>query len=82
MLAVYHKSLNDFGNLEQLTQYYRQHFEDILTWLEQLPHAIETEEFIVIHAGIENKEDWQQTQETFALQADAFYEKIIKPTRW
>ncbi|MGE7768999.1 metallophosphoesterase [Viridibacillus arvi] len=75
MLAANHKSLNDFENLEQLTQYYRQHFGEILTWLEQLPYAIETEEFIVIHAGIENKEDWQQTEETFALQAGAFYEK-------
>ncbi|MGE7624503.1 metallophosphoesterase [Viridibacillus sp. NPDC096237] len=75
MLAVHHKSLNDFGNLELLAQYYRQHFKETLTWLEQLPHAIETDQFIVVHAGIENKEDWQQTDETFALQAKAFFEK-------
>jgi protein phosphatase len=75
MLTFHHKSLDDFENLQQLAIYYRQHFGETLTWLEQLPNVIETENFIVVHAGIENKANWQQTDETIALYADSFYEK-------
>ena len=75
MLAKYDKSLEDFRDLSQLTRFYRQHFHEELEWLESLPIAYETEEFIVIHAGIEDIKDWKQTEEKTALYAQAFYEQ-------
>jgi protein phosphatase len=74
MLSMHGKSLDDFSNLQELAQFYRQYFHSEIEWLESLPVAYETDEFIIIHAGIENIENWQRTEETFALSASAFYE--------
>lgn len=75
MLAKYDKSLEDFAELSQLARFYRQHFHEEIEWLESLPIAYETEEFIIIHAGIEDIKDWKQTEEKTALYARAFYEQ-------
>ena len=75
MLSKYDKSLDDFSDLQELAHFYRQHFLDELEWLETLPIAFETDDFIIIHAGIEDIEDWKLTDEQFALSAPAFYEK-------
>ncbi|WP_203248916.1 metallophosphoesterase [Sporosarcina beigongshangi] len=75
MLSRYAKSLDDFPDLEALALFYRQHFSEVLDWLEALPIAFETDDFIIIHAGIENRKDWKLTDEQFALSVPAFYEK-------
>ena len=46
-----------------------------MDWLDQLPIAYETDEFIIIHAGIEDLSDWKDTSREFALYAQSFYEK-------
>lgn len=75
MLLRYDKSLDDFPDLAALELFYRRHFSDVLEWLEALPIAFETDDFIIIHAGIENIKDWKLTNEEFALSVSAFYEK-------
>lgn len=75
MLLKYDKSLDDFSDLQELAHFYRHYFSDELDWLEALPIAFETDDYIIIHAGIENIEDWKLTDEQFALAAPAFYEK-------
>jgi len=75
MLAMHCKTLDNFTNLEELAQFYSQHFQDEIEWMESLPIAYETDDFIIIHAGIENIEDWHETEESFALHTEAFYEK-------
>lgn len=51
------------------------HFEKELDFMKNLPLAIETKDFIFIHAGIENRPDWQNTEEKFALTEPWFFEK-------
>ncbi|SER77925.1 metallophosphoesterase [Psychrobacillus sp. OK032] len=75
MLAQHCKTLYDFTNLEELAHFYRQNFHDEIEWLESLPIAYETDDYIIIHAGIENRVDWHQTEENFALYTQAFYEQ-------
>ncbi|MFJ7936052.1 metallophosphoesterase [Sporosarcina sp. NPDC096371] len=75
MLAKYDQTLDDFSDMQELAQFYRHYFGDELEWLESLPEAFETDDFIIIHAGIENVEDWKLTDEQFALSTPAFYEK-------
>ncbi|WP_313892284.1 metallophosphoesterase [Psychrobacillus sp.] len=75
MLEKQSKTKEDFTNLKEIGHFYRQHFHNELNWIDSLPIAYETEAFIVIHAGIENIEDWHETEESFALHTDAFYEK-------
>ena len=69
------KTLDEFESLQQLGEFYRSHFEEELDWLDQLPIAYETDEFIIIHAGIEDIPDWKDTSREFALYAQSFYEK-------
>ncbi|WHT49338.1 SH3 domain-containing protein [Sporosarcina thermotolerans] len=40
-----------------------------------MPIAYETEDFIIIHAGIEDIPDWKGTSHEFALYTQSFYEK-------
>ncbi|QFF99146.1 hypothetical protein PB01_10065 [Psychrobacillus glaciei] len=75
MLTLHSKTLDDFNNLTELAHFYREYFHDEIGWMESLPNAYETDEFIVIHAGIENIEDWHQTGEEFALYTESFYKK-------
>lgn len=48
-------------------------FKEELGFLESLPLAIETEDYIFVHAGIENRPDWQNTSERFALTEPWFF---------
>lgn len=42
-------------------------FKDELMFVRTLPLAIETKDFIFVHAGIENRPDWESTSEKTAL---------------
>ncbi|WP_342504753.1 metallophosphoesterase [Sporosarcina sp. FSL K6-2383] len=75
MLSKCGKSLEDFADLQELAHFYQHYFSEELDWLDALPAAFETDDFIIIHAGIEDIKDWQLTDEQFALSASAFYEK-------
>ncbi|GEL77544.1 metallophosphoesterase [Tenuibacillus multivorans] len=73
MLEYHGKSLHDFQNLEELGTYYLNHFKNEIEWLDSLPTAYETDEYIIIHAGL--NETLEQTDEPTALYVPAFYEK-------
>ncbi|KAB2332070.1 hypothetical protein F7731_17385 [Cytobacillus depressus] len=75
MLEEQEQSLTDFNQIQQLAQYYKTYFKEELDWIESLPVAFETEDFIMIHAGIENREDWTETDESAAVAIDSFYDK-------
>lgn len=75
MLEQHGKTLDDFATLQELGEFYRRHFGELIDWLDQLPIAYETEDFIIIHAGIEDIPDWKETSEEFALYTPSFYEK-------
>ncbi|MGE8203601.1 metallophosphoesterase [Heyndrickxia sp. NPDC080065] len=75
MLSVFGKSLDDFPRFEDVAGHYREYFQDEIDWIESFPIAYETDEFIIIHSGIENIENWRQTDESIALYGQAFYEK-------
>lgn len=75
MLEKHSKTIDDFINLEELAHYYREYFQEEIEWIDSLPIAYETDDFIVIHAGIGNKENWRETKEEFALNTQEFYEQ-------
>lgn len=75
MLKLYHNSIVDYKDLRELEAFYRRNFSEILNWIERLPNVIEMENYIIVHAGVENRVDWQNTSEDFSLSNDAFYEK-------
>ncbi|MEN2767044.1 metallophosphoesterase [Ornithinibacillus xuwenensis] len=74
MMAIHGKSLDDFSGLKELGEFYHTYFQSEIEWLESLPVAYETRDLIIIHAGIDNHNDWYETDESQALYARAFYE--------
>jgi protein phosphatase len=74
MMAKYDKSLDDFLNLQELTVFYKENFSEMINWLESLPIAYETDDYIMVHAGIDNLQDWYETEEATALYAKSFHE--------
>jgi protein phosphatase len=75
MLEEQGKSLENFSSLVNLADFYRKNYHEELDWLLNLPEAYETEDYIIIHAGIGNTENWKSTSVTEALSMPAFYEK-------
>jgi len=75
MLAKHQQSLAEYGDPKQLAQFYQEHFKEEIDWIEALPTAYETEDFIMIHAGLENRIDWEQTSEDSALSIASFLDK-------
>lgn len=75
MLSEQDKSLEEFNDISKLAQFYRENYKEEIEWLESLPIAYETEHFILVHAGIENRPDWEKTEEAIALSIDSFLDK-------
>jgi len=73
MLREQGKTLEDFPDMETLTQFFREYYKEEFDWLESLPVAYETDDHIIIHAGIDNTNEWQETTEQQALSMKAFY---------
>ncbi|PFA67149.1 serine/threonine protein phosphatase [Bacillus sp. AFS015802] len=51
------------------------HFSAEINWLMDLPTAIETDDYIFVHAGLEDKEDWRDTDRLAAITMPAFMGK-------
>ncbi|MBS4193080.1 metallophosphoesterase [Bacillus sp. FJAT-49705] len=75
MLEEQHQSLENLNDVWQVAKVYELYYKEELDWLEALPVAYDTEKFMIVHAGIENRPDWEQTTEEYALSVDSFYEK-------
>ncbi|WP_163100298.1 metallophosphoesterase [Peribacillus alkalitolerans] len=75
MLEEQGKCLDDFLSIKDLHAFYQEHYSKEINWLLDLPVAFETEDFIIIHAGIDNIENWQETSLECALSVPSFYEK-------
>ncbi|GEN46144.1 metallophosphoesterase [Alkalibacillus haloalkaliphilus] len=73
MLEVNDQALDDFHDINDLANYYYKNFKEEIDWLDSLPTAYETEQSIIIHAGL--NETLEQTDEKAALTTSSFYEK-------
>ncbi|WP_112179399.1 MULTISPECIES: metallophosphoesterase [Paraliobacillus] len=68
-------SIHDNTTVQEVKELLIPHFKDEIKWLVELPTAIETREYLFVHAGIENKSNWQETDREMALTMQAFLEK-------
>ncbi|XXM72536.1 metallophosphoesterase [Lysinibacillus sphaericus] len=48
------------------------HFSKEINWLLQLPTAIETDDYIFVHAGLEDRSDWKETERLKAITFRSF----------
>ncbi|KFN01698.1 serine/threonine protein phosphatase [Bacillus clarus] len=57
-------------------------FSKEINWLTQLPTAIETEEYIFVHAGFENIEDWKKTKRKNTIAMPAFLNESHRTNKY
>lgn len=60
------------NRFEELRQKVYDTFKTELDFIERLPYVLETQDHIFVHAGIENRPDWWNTSDTYAL-TEPFY---------
>ncbi len=53
-----------------------------LEFLRDLPICLETEEYVFVHAGLENRPDWRNTDDTYAMTASWFLRQENPTGKW
>lgn len=66
--------VNEKSDIRYIKDQLRQNFKSEFNWLEQLPHIIETEEFVFAHAGI-TSDNLEEQLALEVIKKDAFMEK-------
>ena len=57
-------------------------FSQELYWLTELPTAIETEDYIFVHAGLEDRVDWKETERKNAIAMPEFFNQSHKANKY
>lgn len=57
-------------------------FSKEINWLTELPTAIETEDYIFVHAGLEDIEDWKKTERKNAFAMPEFFTKSHRANKY
>lgn len=68
-------NLDEKTTIQEVKEILLQQFRNELDWLDSLPTAIETDRYIFVHAGLEDREDWKETERSNALAMPSFLEK-------
>ncbi|WP_175989459.1 metallophosphoesterase [Bacillus sp. Marseille-Q1617] len=68
-------ALNEATTIQEIKERLIHHFSKEMKWLTELPTAIETEDYIFVHAGLEEKEDWKDTDRITAITLQSFLDK-------
>ena len=67
--------LDTISNINELKNIVMKEFSNEINWLNELPTAIETDDFIFVHAGLENIPEWRKTTRENALTIPSFLDK-------
>lgn len=60
--------------IQEIKELLTTHYAEEISWLSNLPTVIETDEYIFVHAGLEDKPNWKETGRERALTFPAFME--------
>ena len=76
--------LDDFSEekLTEIRKSIEKNFNDELDFAENLSHAIETEDFIFVHAGLEKRPDWKNTNDNYAITAFRYLREENLSGKW
>ncbi|RWS44298.1 serine/threonine protein phosphatase [Bacillus mycoides] len=75
-------TINEESDIREVKNILMNHFSKEIKWLTELPTAIETEDYIFVHAGLEDREDWKQTDRKNAIAMPAFYNKSHRADKY
>ncbi|EJQ72066.1 hypothetical protein IG7_01853 [Bacillus cereus HuA2-4] len=67
-------TVNEESDIREVKNILMSYFSKEIKWLTELPTAIETEDYIFVHAGLEDRENWRQTDRKNAIaMPESFY---------
>lgn len=61
--------------VQEIKEILTRHYMDEINWLMELPTLIDTEDYVFVHAGIENREDWKETDRLAAITMPSFLDR-------
>jgi protein phosphatase len=64
--------LNEDTKVEEVKELLMNRYSEEINWLMGLPTAIETNDYIFVHAGLDDLEDWKQTDRIKAITYKSF----------
>ncbi|HDR4561468.1 metallophosphoesterase [Bacillus cereus] len=70
-----HFSINEDTSIREVRELLIGQFSKEIHWLTELPTTIETEDYIFVHAGLEDREDWKETERENAIAMPEFFNK-------
>ncbi|MED1060192.1 metallophosphoesterase [Bacillus mycoides] len=74
-LAKLNVTVNEESDICEVKKILMSHFSKEIKWLTELPTAIETDDYIFVHAGLEDRENWRQTDRKNAIAIPEFFNK-------
>lgn len=70
------------GNWLEIRERVVEKYGELLSFVRDLPICLETQEYIFVHAGLENRPDWQNTDDTYAITVPWFMNKENPTDKW
>ncbi|TMU85041.1 serine/threonine protein phosphatase [Bacillus sp. BHET2] len=61
--------------VQEIKEILTAHFSTEINWLMELPTAIETEDYVFVHAGLDDRENWRETDRITAITMPAFLDR-------
>ncbi|AYF06115.1 MULTISPECIES: metallophosphoesterase [Bacillus] len=81
-LECVHFSIHEDTSIQKVREVLMSHFSKEIKWLTELPTAIETEDYIFVHAGLEDREDWKETERKNAIAMPEFFNKSHRANKY
>lgn len=66
------------GNWLEIREKVVEKYGELLSFIRELPTCLETEEYVFVHGGIENRPDWRNTDDIYAITVPWFCGKKIQ----
>ena len=63
------------GNWLEIKEKVVEKYGELLSFIRELPTCLETEEYVFVHAGLENRPDWRNTDDIYAITVPWFLRK-------
>ncbi|WLR42322.1 metallophosphoesterase [Bacillus carboniphilus] len=74
--------VDENSNIQEVKEVLTKHYSEDIDWLMRLPTAIETEDYIFVHAGLDDKENWKETDRDMAITIPAFLTKSHRSKKY
>ncbi|PGM96663.1 serine/threonine protein phosphatase [Bacillus cereus] len=75
-------TVNEKSDIREVKNILMSHFSKEIKWLTELPTAIETEDYIFVHAGLEDRVDWKHTDRKNAIAMPEFFNKSHRADKY